>query len=79
MKKITVTTKRQADNAMLDTLFQGTRTATRKERYDNGRYAGKAADYYGKDVDVLDDVAAIWPETRKDKDGSYVIFWCYSY
>jgi len=78
MKKITITTKRQANTAMLDTLFQAKGTATRKVRYDKGRYTGKASDYYGREVSVLDDVAAIWPETRKDKYEPYVVFWCYS-
>jgi hypothetical protein len=78
MKQITIATKREATSAMLDTLFQIEGTATRKMRYDKGKYAGKASDYYGREVSVLDDVAAIWPETRKDKDGPYVVFWCYS-
>ena len=78
MKKLTISTKLQAEMKAVETLFVPGGTATKKIRYDMGKYKGTAHDYYGRDVDVLDGVVAIWPETRRDRSGSYVVFWCYT-
>ena len=73
---ITIGTKRQATAASVDTLFHPIdgKTATRKIRYDMGKYAHNGR---GRKVDVRREVVAIWMERRKDRDGPYWVSFCY--
>jgi len=79
MKTIKIITARQASNMSLSTLFKGTITATKKLRYDKGKYAGSSQDFIGRQVDVASNVLCIFPKMQKDKDGPYVALWCYVY
>ncbi len=47
------------------------------EKYCSGKYKGTAKDYFGKEVDQLDDkIAAVYTENRYDTHGKYVQLMC---
>ena len=70
-----ITTKRKADSLIVDSLFKPGGTCF-TEKYDNGKYAGKPSDFIGKEVRDLTGVIAIYPVSRKNKDGKYVQLMC---
>lgn len=44
--------------------------------FDGGKYKGNASDYYGRDVQDLNGVIAVFPVTRYDNDGKYISLKC---
>ena len=44
--------------------------------FDGGKYRGTPKDYYGRDVQDLRGVIAVFPITRYDNDGKYVSLKC---
>lgn len=81
MKTLKIISKKQANDEMIKSLFQGTRTATNKMKYDSGKYkwTGSQKDYIGKECKVSDDVVALWVERRADKNGAYAQLMCLTY
>ena len=81
MKILQITTKRRAKDQSLNTLFSGPRTATRIMKYCTGKYKwlGSAAAYVGRELEVGDDVLAVWVERRADKHGPYAQMMCLVY
>jgi len=79
MKTLQITTRRKAEQASIQTLFNpiGGKTATRKMRYDRGKYA-VGPNLVGQTIEVSDDVAAIFVKRQRDKDGPYQALWCYT-
>lgn len=76
-----IVTKRKAEGLMVDTLFKGTKTATRKSKFDAGKYkwTGSQKDYVGKDVPDIEGVIAVYVERRVDADGPYAQIMSISY
>ena len=72
-----ILTKRQAENAILESVFHpgGTLACLRKDRFDRGKYKETII---GKDCPCGEDVRLIWAERRKDKDGPYFALFCLS-
>jgi hypothetical protein len=74
-----ILTKRQAESAILNSLFQagGTLACLPKERLDRGKYKDTI---FGKEVPphLKDRVHLVWAERRKDKDGPYFALFCIS-
>lgn len=75
--ELTIGTKREATRASMDTLFRPVngKTATRKNRYDRGKYA---CNLRGRSLAVPTDVVALWTERRQDRDGPYWAIFCLS-
>ena len=69
MKTLQITTRRKAEQASIQTLFNpiGGKTATRKMRYDRGKYAPDA-NLVGRTIEVSDDVAAIFVKRHNLED-----------
>jgi hypothetical protein len=67
-----ILTKRQAESAILNSLFQagGTLACLPKERLDRGKYKDTIV---GKDVPahLKDRYSLVWAERGKDEDGPY--------
>jgi len=74
MKTIQLTTKRKADNLLVESLFSPGGTLTRV-KYCSGKYKAGAFPA-GREVEVSDHVKAIWSEARKDSHGPYVTLYC---
>ena len=72
---LTVGTKRQAGALSMITLFKPINGKTATTRYDRGKYA---RNLHGETLEVPMDVAALWTERRKDKDGPYWALFCYT-
>jgi len=74
---MTILTKRQAESAILNSLFQagGTLACLPKERLDRGKYKETIV---GKDVPahLKERYRLVWAERRKDKDGPYYALFC---
>jgi hypothetical protein len=75
MKTLTIGTKRQATRMSTETLFHPVNghTITKTQRYCSGKYASNLR---GHQLEVPDDVFALWTERRKDKDGPYWSIFC---
>ena len=78
MKTIKVSASRAA--ADLDSLFtgRGTTALLPAVRLDGGKYKwlGRASAYAGREVQVPDDVLAVWMVRKADKDGPYAAAYC---
>lgn len=70
-----ILTKRQADNAILESVFHpgGTLACLRKDRFDRGKYKDTII---GKDAPDSDRIPLVWAERRKDKHGPYFALFC---
>ena len=44
--------------------------------FDGGKYKGDSSDYYGRDVQDIRGVIAVFPVTRYDDDGKYISLKC---
>ncbi len=76
MKKLEIGTKAQADKVLTESLFKPVNGRTlRRMRYDMGKYANAMR---GKQIEVSDEVAALWSERRKDAHGPYWAVFCLS-
>lgn len=67
-KKIIVTTKAKAAR-----ILAANPGALVRERYDRGKYAHNGA---GKEVEVAENVQALWMERRQDRHGPYYASYC---
>ena len=67
MKMVAIESKAKANKAQVESLFTAGGTLV-KEKYCGGKYAHSCI---GREVEVSDDVAALWTERRKDRDGPY--------
>ena len=75
MKTLKIGTKKQADKILLDSLFKPIHGKTlNRMKYCNGKY--KPGSYVGREIEVGDNVHALYTESRKDGDGPYVRFMC---
>jgi hypothetical protein len=73
-KTVTVISKRKANAMLVDSLFNagGTLTAT---KLCSGKYAtGKFP--VGREIEVSENIVAVWAENRKDSCGPYVSLYC---
>jgi len=76
-----IVSKKEADKTLVNSLFKPVNGHTLNvSKFDNGKYewTGKAKDYIGKEVIDIPGVYAVYPERRKDKDGSYCQLMCIS-
>jgi hypothetical protein len=78
MRATHILTKRQADKAILDSLFAtgGTLACLPKERMDMGKY--KPGSMAGKELPPHVNVRMAWVERRRDSDGPYDAVFCIS-
>jgi len=75
MKTLRIGTKTQANKILLDSLFNPVNGKTlNKMKYCNGKY--KPDSYIGREMEVGDNVHALFTESRKDSDGPYVSLMC---
>jgi hypothetical protein len=75
MKTLKIGTKTQANKILLDSLFNPVNGKTlNRMKYCNGKY--KPGSYIGREMEVGDNVHALFTESRKDSDGSYVRLMC---
>jgi hypothetical protein len=75
MKTLKIGTKTQANKILLDSLFNPVNGKTlNKMKYCNGKY--KPGSYIGREMEVGDNVHALFTESRKDSDGSFVRLMC---
>jgi hypothetical protein len=75
-KTIQVTTKGNADRMHVDSLFNPVNGKTLvKMRFDMGKYKA-AASFVGRDVEVSENVVAVWSEAKRDQDGPYRALYC---
>jgi hypothetical protein len=75
MKTLKIGTKTQADKILLDSLFNPVNGKTlNKTKYCNGKY--KPGSFIGREIEVGDNVHALFTESRKDSDGPYVRLMC---
>ena len=75
MKILKIGTKTQANKILLDSLFNPVNGKTlNKMKYCNGKY--KPGSFIGREIEVGDDVHALFTESRKDSDGPYVRLMC---
>ena len=73
-KTLKLTSKRKADKMLVDSLFSPGGTLTRF-KYCTGKYKpGKFP--VGREMEVSDDIQAIWAERRRDENGPYVALYC---
>jgi len=75
MKKLRIGTKAQADMLITQSLFVPVNGKTLSiERYSSGKYApGK---YVGKEIEVSNNVHALYAARGRDSDGPYVRIMC---
>lgn len=75
IESMKILTKRQADNAILESVFHpaGTLACLKKERFDRGKYKETVI---GKDHPVRDGIRLLWAERRRDSDGPYFALFC---
>lgn len=76
MKTITITSKRNASNLILDSLFTPVNGRTLIEmKHDGGKYStSPEVPYIGRTIEVRDECHAVYPVRRKDADGAYIQF-----
>lgn len=78
MKKLTIGTKTQADKVLVNSLFQPVNGKTLNVgKYDGGKYKADTS-FIGREVEVSDDVYALFMVKRKDADGAYQQIMCVS-
>jgi len=72
MKTVTVVKKSVAMSVLKD------QENCRIMKYDGGKYEwhGSAKYYFGREVEVRDNIKAIWVERRQDSHGAYAQFMC---
>lgn len=76
MKKLTITTKHQADKILVESLFKPVNGRTlRRFRFDSAKYKPELS-CIGRELDVDEHIFAVWPEHRKDSDGPYTRLMC---
>lgn len=76
MKTLTIGTKRQADAVMVNSLFQPVNGRTLNAmKYDGGKYKAGVS-FVGREVQVSDDVHALYMVSRRDSDGPYQQIMC---
>ncbi len=76
MKKLQIGRRAQAEKVLVDSLFKPVsgRTLTTM-KYDGGKYRA-GAHLIGKEVEVSDDVFALYPVKRHDSYGPYTQIMC---
>jgi len=75
MKKLKIGTKTQANKILLDSLFNPVNGKTlNRMKYCTGKY--KPGSYIGRELEVSDEVHALFTESRKDSNGHYVRIMC---
>jgi hypothetical protein len=76
MKTLQITTKRKAMAVMIESLFKPVNGRTLvKMKYCTGKYKPDAFPV-GRELEVNDNVSAIWVEKRKDSHGPYSSLFC---
>lgn len=76
MKLIKIGSKSAADKVLTNSLFNPVNGKTLvRRRYDSGKYKPDA-EYKGREVEVHDDVHALYAVKQKDSDGPYVRIFC---
>ena len=76
MKTIQITTKSQASSMQVESLFVPVNGRTlSKTKYCGGKYK-LGAFPKGREIEVSENVHAVWSESRKDSDGSYSALYC---
>lgn len=74
-KTIEITTKKRAESALIDSLFKPINGHTLvKSKWCAGKYANSGK---GREIEVTEDVQAVWGERRSDRDGAYYTLYCY--
>ena len=76
MKNLKVTTKYRASKMQVESLFTPVNGGTLSQaKYSGGKY--KPGSFpTGREVEVSDNIYAIWAESRRDSDGPYVSLYC---
>jgi len=70
-KKLTIGTKAQADKIMVNSLFEPVNGKTlNRGKYCSGKYKAGVS-FIGREIEVSDDVHALYMVQRKDADGPY--------
>ncbi len=76
MKTIQITTKSQANRMQVDSLFVPVNGRTlSKAKYSSGKYKPGAFPK-GREIEVSENIHAVWSESRKDSDGAYSALFC---
>ena len=78
MKKIRIGTKAQADKVLVASLFKPVDGKTLNDmKYDGGKYKSNPdVPYIGREVEVSDNIHALYAVRRKDAEGPYVQIRC---
>lgn len=76
MKKLTIGTKRQADDVLVNSLFKPVNGKTLSVmKYDGGKYKAGTS-FIGRVVETSDDVHALYVVQRRDAHGAYQQIMC---
>jgi hypothetical protein len=73
-KTLKLTSKRKADQMLANSLFTPGGTLTRF-KYCTGKYKPEKFPV-GKEMEVGNDIQAIWAERRRDEHGPHVVLYC---
>ena len=78
MKTIRIVTKAQANKVLVESLFKPVNGRTLNDmKYDGGKYKiNPDVPYIGREVEVSDNIHALYAVRRKDADGHYVQLRC---
>lgn len=72
-----IITKKQADEMLVNSLFKPVNGKTLSiMKYDCGKYKGTPKEFIGKYAQPTINTYAIYPISRKDKDGRYTQLMC---
>ena len=76
MKTIQIVTKSQANRMQVESLFVPVNGRTlSKAKYCGGKY--KPGSFpKGREINVSENVHAVWSESRKDVEGPYSVLYC---
>ena len=76
MKTIQIVTKSQAQRMQVESLFIPVNGRTlSKVKYCGGKY--KPGSFpKGREIEVSENIHAVWSEARKDSDGAYCSMYC---
>ena len=74
MNTLKVTSKRKADQMLINSLFNTGGTLT-KVKLCSGKYKADAFPV-GREIEVRDGIVAVWAERRKDSYGPYATLYC---
>ena len=75
MKTLSITTKAKADKILVESLFKPVNGRTlNRMKYSGGKY--KPGSYIGREVEVSDNVHALYQSKGRDADGPYVRIMC---